>query len=366
MPRVSVLTPTYNHAPYIVECVESVRAQTFDDWEMIVIDDGSTDGTADLVEAIADPRVKVIRQANRGLSDLKGTYNAGLAASSGDLIAILEGDDYWPADKLSRQVPDFVDPNVVLSSGWVELVDSKGASISVQPDDQVPDDALRNRPVGRAALSLLDTRHLTFTFPVSTLVRRSALEAIGGFQQPEQLPLVDLPTFLRLSVEGEFRFHKAICGHWRRHLDSTTLSRLPQILDGVYRLAYDFLAEHGAKMPASREEIDAMDDQWASFQAHRRVLLGRWLLAEGKRSEARRAFQGALRYRGNAKRRLKAQIGMIGCVGLPVEWLYLALGLRPWRTEIQLHSGDSTVNLALADAEALNLLKAWESSQNPK
>ncbi len=91
MPRFSVLMPTYNRADVIGRSIESVRAQTFGDFEFIVVDDGSTDGTKDLI-AGSDPRLRVIVQENRGLP---GARNTGLAAAKGDLIAFIDSDDEW-------------------------------------------------------------------------------------------------------------------------------------------------------------------------------------------------------------------------------------------------------------------------------
>ncbi len=365
MPLVSILTPTYNHAAFLGSTIESVRAQSLVDWEMIVIDDGSTDGSAAIAEGFNDSRIKVIRQPHQGLTHLGQTYNRALAECSGELIAILEGDDYWPDYRLERQVPDFLDPLVALSFGETQMVDQLGNNMSDKPLHDTNERAKYNRPVGIAALELLNTRHLTYCFPVSTMIRRSVLERIGGFQQPPELPLVDLPTFLRVALEGEFRSHKDVFGYWRRHTESTTLSRLPAILDGVYAYAEQFLNAYGDQIPAEFNEVDALDNQWASFQAHRRVLVGRWLLAEGRKGEAKAMFRGSLRYRGGLKRKLKAWIGLWGTLGLPTEPLYRLAGMRPFREELALQSGDPTVSLAMAEWESSprNLLSAWESAK---
>ena len=112
---VSIITPTYNHEKFIGACLDSVRAQTDPDWEMIVVDDGSTDRTGDLVAAAAaaDPRIRHVRQPNKGLARLGETYNEALRLARGDLVAILEGDDFWPPHRLAVQRPAFDDPAVV-------------------------------------------------------------------------------------------------------------------------------------------------------------------------------------------------------------------------------------------------------------
>ena len=116
-PLVSILTPAYQQLGYIRRCIESVLAQSYARWELVVADDGSTDGTPEAVEAYRDARIQVLRLPHRGLGALAETYNAALARTSGPLVAILEGDDRWPPDKLALQVPVFEDEGVALSWG---------------------------------------------------------------------------------------------------------------------------------------------------------------------------------------------------------------------------------------------------------
>jgi glycosyltransferase involved in cell wall biosynthesis len=91
MPRFSVLMPTYNRADTILRAIESVLAQTYADWELVVVDDGSTDGTFEKI-ANVDPRIRIIRQPNQGLA---GARNTGMRSAAGDLVAFLDSDDEW-------------------------------------------------------------------------------------------------------------------------------------------------------------------------------------------------------------------------------------------------------------------------------
>jgi len=91
MPKVSIVMPTFNRADTIGRAIASVRAQTFVDWELIIVDDGSTDGTADAVSGI-DPRIKVLRQENQGCYVAR---NAGMHGSTGRFITFLDSDDEW-------------------------------------------------------------------------------------------------------------------------------------------------------------------------------------------------------------------------------------------------------------------------------
>jgi len=102
-PRVTVITPVYNVARYVGEAVDSVLRQTFVDFEYLVVDDGSTDNTIEIVKAHAgdDHRVRIVQRAHRGLS---ATRNAGIRESKGKYIAYLDGDDRWYPKFLERQV----------------------------------------------------------------------------------------------------------------------------------------------------------------------------------------------------------------------------------------------------------------------
>src|SRR5436309_7541691 len=119
MPRISVVVPAYDVEPYLHECLASIAGQTVTDLEVIVVDDGSTDGTRAVAEAFAagDPRFRVIAQANRGLGAAR---NAGVDAAGGALLAFVDGDDALPprayehlSAALSRTGSDFAAGNVL-------------------------------------------------------------------------------------------------------------------------------------------------------------------------------------------------------------------------------------------------------------
>jgi len=109
-PRVSVVLPTWNRKRLLGEAIASVLAQTYQDYEVLVVDDGSTDGTAAWVqESVTDARVRYLGQENRGVSAAR---NAGIRAARGELIAFQDSDDLWLPSKLARQVPLFDRPEV--------------------------------------------------------------------------------------------------------------------------------------------------------------------------------------------------------------------------------------------------------------
>ena len=100
MPRISIVIPAYNAAHYITATLESVRASTFSDFEVIVIDDGSKDDTAARASGI-DPRIKILSQVNAGMS---ASRNRGVSAGDSEFIALLDSDDVWHPEKLRHQL----------------------------------------------------------------------------------------------------------------------------------------------------------------------------------------------------------------------------------------------------------------------
>ncbi len=130
--RVTVVLPAYNHAKYVVEALESVRAQTFSDWELIVIDDGSTDETWAVLQAYAvrcgDPRIRLFTQANAGSH---ATLNRGMAMAQTPYLAILNSDDRYAPDRLQRlvQVAQSADTDVFIVTG-LRLIDGEGEPLA--------------------------------------------------------------------------------------------------------------------------------------------------------------------------------------------------------------------------------------------
>jgi len=123
-PLVSIITPTYNHKNYIADCIKSAQNQTYTNWEMIIVDDGSTDETLSVAKSFAekDERIQVYTQKNVGIFRLSETYNFALAKSKGKYIGILEGDDVWLPEKLALQVPTLEDDDTAVLSWGGHLV----------------------------------------------------------------------------------------------------------------------------------------------------------------------------------------------------------------------------------------------------
>lgn len=180
MTHVSVVIPSYNHAPYIRQAVESVLGQSHADLELIVVDDGSSDRSRDYLRGVRDSRFQLVEQANAGAHN---AINRGLAMAQGDYLAILNSDDVFHPDRLAlcvRQLQTGAD----LVASWLEVIDHKGKVLGVKegwrnmlPWPTTPPDE-RLATVDPFAINLLQSNFVSTT---SNLVfSRRMYESIGG------------------------------------------------------------------------------------------------------------------------------------------------------------------------------------------
>jgi glycosyltransferase involved in cell wall biosynthesis len=315
-PLVTVITPTYNHEQYIRPCIESVLSQSYPHWEQVIIDDGSTDKTPDVIRSYNDARIRYLRQENLGIFRLAETYNRALAAARGELIATLEGDDFWPSDKLETLVPAFVDEQVVLAYGITRLVTPSGKPTkftipSYWFEKQYTRSALFNDPVGSGGRLMARADVGTFTYPPSVVVRASALKAIGGFQGNPRFPCTDYPTFLELTVCGRFFFIPRVMGYWRQRLRSGTYTRDDWATEREQRqLVLRFLNKHSDKLGLDEHERSAIEESFDIIRAKIWFFRGRQLLLLRRWAEARRFFSVGLAAK-TPRARLRASLGYL-------------------------------------------------------
>jgi len=129
MKKVSVILPIYNVEQYIAEAINSVLAQTYTNFELLAIDDGSTDRSIEICQQFTDPRIKIIHQRNRGLA---GARNTGIRHAQGEYLAFLDSDDLWLPEKLEKHVAHLEDsPTVGVSFSRSAFVDQKGKSLGL-------------------------------------------------------------------------------------------------------------------------------------------------------------------------------------------------------------------------------------------
>lgn len=192
MPMVSIILPTYNRAHLISRAIRSLLQQTYQDFEIVIIDDASTDNTKEVINSFNDPRIRYLNhEINRGLSAAR---NTGIKASKGEYLAFQDDDDLWTKDKLEKQMHIF-DENAkigVVYSGIIRI--KSGKEIYEHP----PDNVKKNGYVYKEVFYDLPI------YMVTAVIKKSCFDKIGLFD--ESLPsFEDKDIFIRLSKHFEFR-----------------------------------------------------------------------------------------------------------------------------------------------------------------
>jgi glycosyltransferase involved in cell wall biosynthesis len=208
-PKVSVVIPAYNCGPYLPCAIDSVLSQTYRSFEVIVVNDGSTDGTEKVLLPYRD-RIKYLAGQNRGASAAR---NKGFAASRGDLIAYLDADDVWRPEKLALQVELFeANPDVgVCFTDFTFLGERLSGNRGFTERDSAllryPSRQIGSRSYLLTSLLLLQDFlvHQAFPKPSVTMIRRECLDRIGGFDESLQI-CEDTQMYLRLAKYFKFAY----------------------------------------------------------------------------------------------------------------------------------------------------------------
>jgi len=333
-PLVSIISPTYNHEKYLADCIESVLNQSYPDWEMIILNDGSTDRTAEIAASYrdADSRIRLVNQENVGIFRLSETYNKGVAMATGDYLAILEGDDCWAPNKLELQVQAMQnDPSAAVCWGMARCVNADKSEVYyTAPDLDAPDSCYYgNDPVG----TILNIFLYRNCIPALTiLIRKEALLKIGGFKQVFNLPLVDLPTLYELAMTGRFIFLPETLGDWRNYATQVTKTYPAVMTEGFYKLAHAFLKSHPAA-EALKVNVKELDRYYARRMVIAYARSGRYKLIRKEYSSAREDYEKAISGYGMAEPvwKLRAAVGwFFSLFHMDVEGLSKILGKRSY------------------------------------
>jgi Glycosyl transferase family 2 len=206
MKLVSVIVPVYKAEQYIVSTLQSVLDQTYQNFELLIIDDGSPDRSIELCQQFTDPRIKISRQENRGVAAAR---NHGIRLAQGDYIAFLDADDLWLPTKIAKHIAHLENSTAVgVSYSYSTLIDANGAPLGLfqlPPTQNItPINFLLRDPIGSGS---------------NLIARREVLEAIKFpvqiadvieqcyFDQDRQLnPSEDTECWLRMSIESGLKF----------------------------------------------------------------------------------------------------------------------------------------------------------------
>jgi glycosyltransferase involved in cell wall biosynthesis len=210
MPPITVLIPVRNVGHWLRETLASVHAQTFKDWKLIAIDDGSSDNSPDILRDAEknDPRIKVVVRPNKGLVE---TRNELLYMADTDLVAWLDSDDRMTPDRLQLQLARFAEePALVCCGGAATLTDPDGLPIKTHAF-----------PTDHESLVQFMRKEIAFYFPSVTIKRQTAVD-IGGFRHPAVSE--DFDMCLRLSEVGRVANLPQVLVYYRQHLASAANS----------------------------------------------------------------------------------------------------------------------------------------------
>lgn len=214
MALVSIIIPAYNAAKYLRESVQSALAQTYREREIIIVDDGSTDGTSQILAEYGDA-IRVVRQTNQGSA---AACNAGVAIAQGEWVAFLDADDVWLPEKLARQIEHC--GNTAISH-----------TDSICFGDALPTEIRRSSfepPYSGRVLKELLTRN--FITKSTVLMRRQVFLDLGGFDR-SYIAVEDWPFFLKVCAEYELGYLPEAVVRYRVHKKSKSMQGRKTLAD---------------------------------------------------------------------------------------------------------------------------------------
>lgn len=212
-PTVSVILSVYNARPYLAECIESVLRQSYDDFEFLIVDDGSTDQSWDIIQQYADTRIRAFKIQNSGVARAK---NFLLEKATGKWIAIIDADDVWHPLKLEIQMK-FLEknPTYVLVGSFAQLIDKDGHNLHIEP-----------KVTDWLTISKFISEKNMFTHS-SVVYSREAAVKIGGYNTSVHQYLTDYALMKALCNTGKATNLPTALVHYRIVPQSVTSGYLP-------------------------------------------------------------------------------------------------------------------------------------------
>ena len=284
-PLISVLLCVFNGERYLKESIESIINQTFKDWEMIAIDDGSNDRTLEILKtyALKDTRVKVYTQENIGLTK---SLNKAINISNGKYLARQDADDISILNRFELQINEFEQDNkIALVTGGVEVVNIQGRHL-----------VITNPPATYEEIKkTIFKLHNPFTHG-SLMIKKSSLRRIGGYCE-DFISSQDFDMIIRLSKSGKYKIIDDVIYKLRKHPESVTVKRWKN------RFKYSFMFSKTIKSDYKEYKsfyfllrynfnlfLKILAFGFVSGKSYYYVYLGNLALMNGKRSKAIRYF----------------------------------------------------------------------------
>ncbi len=281
---VSVVIPLYNGERYIAETLQSVLAQTFTDFEVLIIDDGSTDQSISICKSFNDDRIRYVHQTNRGLS---GARNTGIHSAKGEYIAFIDADDLWSPKKLEMHLEHFrFLPKMGLSYSYSALIDESGRAygaflLSGRSPTTASHCFVRN-PIGNGS---------------NAVIRASVLKGSNWSSSEENTDLLVFDEELRQAEDFELWVRIAAAGNWELHciptpltlyrINSSGLSSDVQVQRNYHFLALKKIKEYAPDLIAKYGNKNLSTHYW---------YLARTLICQGNLKEGKRHISFACKY----------------------------------------------------------------------
>jgi len=274
-PLISVLMPVYNSALFLPQAVESILAQSFKNFELIIVDDGSTDGSLQIAKSYSDERVKVFSQSNIGISKSR---NRLLSLSKGKYIAWMDSDDISLPERLEMQY-DYLRLNddVVALGVGTEFIDEDGMKICQWRTPISHDD--------------IDNAHIkgqggAITFP-SSMMLKSSFEIVGEFDE-NVTGAEDLCLFLRLAEQGQLANVSKTLYQYRQHINSISHASKQKIFEDNQRVVKAACIRRGLDFKGALSDIRLPERQDIYIK------WGWWALMDGNVTTARKYAKKAI------------------------------------------------------------------------
>jgi glycosyltransferase involved in cell wall biosynthesis len=271
-PAVSVIMPALNMAPWIRESIDSILAQSCGDWELIVVDDGSTDEGPDIVSAYSaeDARIRMVRHADGGSHGASASRNLGLEQARGAFIALLDADDVWHENKLQDQLEIMrLHPDIGVVYGRTEWWHSWQERATER--DEIPQLGLRaGEPMpGHVLLERFIRNAVQLPCTCSVLMRRSAVELAGGFVDEFRYVYTDQVFFAKLFLATKALPVDRCWDRYRRRRDSSSSLTPAELREARLRFLdwlTTYLQQHGMdRLPIARTARSEI--RWTSAPA---------------------------------------------------------------------------------------------------
>ncbi len=228
-PQVSVIMPCFNGEAFLAAAVDSVLGQTYPDFELIVVDDGSTDGSAAILARYGD-RVRVIRQANRVFSAAR---NVGVEAARGGFIAFLDSDDYWEPQFLEAMVQGMADPRTAIAyCGWQNVGVGEGKPF-IPPDYEGAD-------------KMHHLLRFASLWPIHGILIRRSLMPAGVPFNPAYPACEDYDLWLRIASFHRIQLVPRVLAYYRKHGDANATSDQARVARFNLLVKQRFLADFPA------------------------------------------------------------------------------------------------------------------------